>query len=73
MEEEAPLVRIADALEHIAKCLDKMANPPLMMRMGEHTVDFGTQLPGVAHYVENNIPGKFQETGCCRGDIGTIK
>lgn len=64
MEEEAPLVRIADALEHIAKCLDKMANPPLMMRMGEHTVDFGTQLPGGV---------TFKETGCCRGDIGTIK
>lgn len=39
-EEENPLVRIAESLEKISSLLEKMANPPPMMRLGEQTVEF---------------------------------
>ncbi len=40
MEEENPLVRIADTLERIACMLEKMANPPMMVRGIEQTIEF---------------------------------
>lgn len=32
MEDINPMVRIADALEGIAKMLERMANPPMLVR-----------------------------------------
>ena len=42
-DEEAPIVRIAEALEHIAGLLEKMANPPMMVRGLSETFEV---LPG---------------------------
>ncbi len=38
-EEENPLVRIAESLENITTLLEKMANPPQMVRLGESTFE----------------------------------
>lgn len=38
-EEENPLVRIAESLEKISSLLEKMANPPPMMRLGQSTFE----------------------------------
>lgn len=40
IDEEAPLVRIANALEHIAGMLEKFSNPPMMVRGLSETVEF---------------------------------
>lgn len=40
VDDKAPIVRIAESLERIALMLEKMANPPVMVRYGEQTFEF---------------------------------
>jgi hypothetical protein len=48
--EEAPLVRIADTLDHIAGLLEKMANPVIMVRGNVETVEFGPEGAKITPY-----------------------